>query len=106
MCGKKLETVNSYVYLGFLFNTTLSLNQSATHLARKGRMACCDVIRAYGLLDPMTKDTLLKICDKQVQPILLYVVDVWGRLSNRKSTYLRVSKILGISEQIRNSMAY
>ena len=35
MCGKKLETVNSYVYLGFLFNTTLSLNQNVTHLAKE-----------------------------------------------------------------------
>ena len=54
---KKLEIVNSYVYLGFLFTTTLSLNQSVTHLARKGKTASFDVIRVYRRLDPMTKDT-------------------------------------------------
>ena len=33
--GKKLEIVNSYEYLGFLFTTLLSLNQSVTHLKKK-----------------------------------------------------------------------
>ena len=36
--SKKLEIVNSYVYLGFLFTTTLSLNQSVTHLARNVKL--------------------------------------------------------------------
>ena len=66
MYGKKLEIVNSYVYLGFLFTVTLSLNQSVTHLARKGQIASFDEIREYRRSDPMTKDTLFKIFDTQV----------------------------------------
>ena len=76
---EKLEIVNSYVYLGFLFTATLCLNQSVTHLARKGKIASFDVIRAYRRLNPMTKDTLKKkkkIFDTQVQPVLLYAVEV------------------------------
>ena len=55
--GKKLEIVNSYVCLGFLFTITLSFNQSMTRLARKGKIASFDVIWAYRRLDPMMKDT-------------------------------------------------
>ena len=56
-----------------------------THLARRGKIASFDVIQAYRRLDPMMKntffksfDTFFKSFDTQVQPVLLYAVEVWG----------------------------
>ena len=107
--GKKLKTVNSYVYLGFLFTTTLSLNHSVTHLARKGKIASFDVIRTYRRLDPMARDTFFKIFHTQVQPVLLYAVEVWGTSFvnspvEKVDTYV-CKNLLGVSERRPNIMA-
>ena len=110
--GKELEIVNSYVYLGFLFTTILILNQSVTHLAKKkgGKTASFDVIPAYRRLDPKTKDTFFKIFDTQIQPVLLYAVEVWGTSfvnSPVEKVYTYVCKnLLGVSKRTPNIMAY
>ena len=48
--GSQLEVVNKYVYLGFTFTTSMSLQESAKQLALKGRRALFDVLRLHSRL--------------------------------------------------------
>ena len=45
--GNQLEVVNKYVYLGFTFTTSMSLQESAKQLALKGKRTLFDVLRLH-----------------------------------------------------------
>ena len=45
--GNQLEVVNKYVYLGFTFTTSMSLQESARQLVLKGKRALIDVLRLH-----------------------------------------------------------
>ena len=78
--GNQLEVVNKYVYLGFTFTTSTSLQESAKQLALKGKRALFDVLRLHSRLEQMTRNTFFKIFDSKIQPLLLYSSGVWGVL--------------------------
>eukprot|EP00745_Piridium_sociabile_P006243 TRINITY_DN14019_c0_g1_i8.p1 TRINITY_DN14019_c0_g1~~TRINITY_DN14019_c0_g1_i8.p1 ORF type:complete len:809 (-),score=78.12 TRINITY_DN14019_c0_g1_i8:134-2281(-) len=76
----QLEVVNSYVYLGFTFTTTMSTFQAAKCLAIKGKRATADIIRTLKKIDSMTRETFFKLFDTIVQPSILYSSEIWGPL--------------------------
>ena len=45
--GNQLEVVNKYVYLGFTFTPSMSLQESAKQLALKGKRTLFDVLRLH-----------------------------------------------------------
>ena len=83
--GQQLEVVNSYVYLGFTFTTTMSFTSSANQLAVKGKRAAVDIVRALRQIDNMSRQTFFKLFDTIVQPTLLYAAEVWGLLQSNSS---------------------
>ena len=103
--------VNKYVYLGFTFTTSMSLQESAKQLALKGKRALFDVLRLHSRLEQMTRNTFFKIFDSKIQPILLYSSEVWGVLVKDnnpiESVHLFACKIfLNVAARTPNKMAY
>ena len=80
----RLEVVNNYCYLGFNFTTKLSCKQGTDHLAAKGKKAVICLSKAFQKYKEMTYETFFKIFDSKVQPVLLYLSEIWGlqRLEN------------------------
>ena len=76
--SQKLDVVNNYTYLGYTFTTMLSTNQSVNYLAMKGRKATLACVRALSRCWEISKKTFFKICDVQIQPIILYGAEIWG----------------------------
>ena len=74
----ELEVVNSYTHLGHTFTTKLSLSQSVSSLAKKGRKAVYDCVRGLRKFSEITRETFFKMFDVQIQPIILYGSEVWG----------------------------
>ena len=76
--GNQLEVVNSYVYLGFKLTTSVSMHESAKHLASKGEKSLYNVLKAHNQLEKMCRQTFFKILDAMIQLVLLYAAEVWG----------------------------
>ena len=103
--------VNKYVYLGFTFTTSISLQESAKQLALKGKRARFDVLRLHSRLEQMTRNTFFKIFDSKMQPILLYSSEVWGVLvkdnNPDESVHLIACKrFLNVAARPPNKMVY
>ena len=106
--GNQLEVVNKYVYLGFTFTTSMSLQESAKQLALKGKRALFDVLRLHSRLEQMTRK---KIFDSKIQPILLYSSEVWGVLvkdnNPTESVHLfACRRFLNVAARTPNKMVY
>ena len=109
--GNQLEVVNKYVYSGFTFTTSMSLQESAKQLALKGKRALFDVLRLHSRLEQMTRNTFFKIFDSKIQPILLYSSEVWGVLvkdnNPTESVHLFACKrFLNVAARTPNKMVY
>ena len=75
--GNNIEVVDSYSYLGTLFNYNGSFNKARKHLcdqAQKSLYALYKKIRNISI--PV--DLQLKLFDSLVSPILLYASEIWG----------------------------
>ena len=76
--GNEVEVVNSYTYLGYTFTTKLSVCQGVSLLEAKGKKATYDCVRALRNLSEMTMQTLFKMFDAQIQPVVLHGSEVCG----------------------------
>lgn len=56
-----LEVVNSYVYFGLTFTTTMSSFQGTKQLAVKGKMSMSDTVRALKDIDNMSRQMFLML---------------------------------------------
>lgn len=107
--GRKLEVVNEYCYLGFVFTTMLSYNIGTNHLVNKGKRAVFNLCRLFQQLKEMSKDAYFKIFDSKVQSILLYSSEIWGisRLESIEKVHLAACKhFLGVPSRTPNQMIY
>ena len=76
--GNEPEVVNSYTYLGYTFTTKLGLCQCVSPLAAKGKKATYDYIRVMLEFSELIRQTIFKMFDMQIQPIVLYGSQAWG----------------------------
>ena len=76
--GNEVAVVNSYTYLGYTFTTKRSVCQGVSFLAAKGKKATNDCVRVLRNFSEMTRQTLFKMFDAQIQPIVLYGSEVWA----------------------------
>ena len=106
--GNPLEVVNQYVYLGYTFTTTMSINESTTSLASKGKRALYDVIRIHKQFNGMDRKSFFKIFDTKIQPIVTYASEVWGILDKNtnaeKIHMFACKKFLNVSDRTPNTM--
>lgn len=107
--GERLETVNSYCYLGFTFSTKLSIDVGTNTLVAKGKKAVYILYKVFHNCKEMSPDTFFRIFDSKVQSILLYSSEVWGfqRLEKIERVHLLACKrFLGVPTKTPNKMVY
>ena len=112
MNGNPIEVVNSYVYLGYKFTTTMSSIEAAKYLAFKGKKAVYNIFQAHAQLQPMSHKTFFKIFDSVVQPVLSYMAEIWGLLIDpdkdptEKIHLLACKRLLNVTLRTPNKMVY
>ena len=107
--GKNLEVGNEYTYLGYTFTTKMSVAKGVDVLAAKGKRACVECVRYVGRLSEMSKICFFRIFDTQVQPVLLYSVEICGlhRLSNVERVHTFACKrYLNVPLKVPNRFVY
>ena len=106
--GKLIEIVDSFTYLGIVFNYTGTFNLAIKALQGQA-------LRAYGNLlkifdkNPLDIKTKISLFDAMVVPILLYGEEVWGvytfkDIDNLHLRFLRY--LLGVKKQTPNNAVY
>ena len=75
--GKILEIVDSYSYLGLLFNFNGNFSKAKSSLVNRARRSLFSVYKRIRN-QPIPIDLQLKLFDSIVEPILLYGSEVWG----------------------------
>ena len=77
--NQRLEVVNSYKYLGFIFSTKLCFDVATNgeHLtsARRGTVEIIKTLRKLGCSSP---SLFFKLFDALIMPCLLYGSELWG----------------------------
>ena len=103
--GQKLGVVNSYTYLGYIFTTMLSTNQSVNYLAMKRRKATLACGRALSSGEiprkPFSKYFLYRY--------ILYGAEIWGLqcLKNVEKVHTFARKrFLNVSVRTPNKSVY
>lgn len=106
--GQTVEKVDSFRYLGIVFNYNGSFQKAIKHNVGKASNALYKLLNLTAKLD-LKVQTTLNLFDKTIVPILLYGCEVWGyenldqiEIFHRK--FLR--RILGISKNAPNCMTY
>ena len=107
--GMKLNIVNSYKYLGFLFTCNVGLGRSLSDLSLRGKKALLEFksnLKNIGLVSP---DVFFKIFDSQIQSILLYASEMWGykKYDCIEKIHLSACKYyLSVGSQTPNAIVY
>lgn len=101
---EKIDVVNSYVYLGFTFTTSMNISHSVKQFAMKGKRSLFEVIKTHYALNQMTRKTFFKIFDTMIQPILSYTAEIWSLLVKEDPTekihLFACKKFLNVALQI------
>ena len=107
--GTKLDVVNMYKYLGYMFTTRLSLNTAQEDLCTRGKQKSLHILKAMWSLQCMKTNVFIRMLDAQVVPTLLYGAEVWGIENSRKVETVHtfaLKKFLGLSTRTPNHMVY
>lgn len=107
--NEKVEVVNQYCYLGYIFSPTASPKIGTSQLVKKGKKALIALTNAFKKTREMTPDAYFKIFDGKILPILTYASEVWGlnRLDSVEKVHLQGCKsFLGVPIQTPNKMVY
>ena len=107
--GIKLEVVNRYKYLGFIFTTKLSLNTALDEVCVKGKQKALHILKAMWSLQCLKSKVFFRMIDTQVIPTLLYGAEVWGLEIPKKIETVHMfacKKFLGLDTRTPNHMVY
>ena len=110
--NQRLEVVNSYKYLGFIFSTKLSFDVATNgeHLtsARRGTVEIIKTLRKLGCSSTSLFFKLFEF-DAQIVPSLLYGSELWG-IKARESiekVHIQACKLfLNVPPHTPNDMVY
>jgi hypothetical protein len=107
--GKKIETVNSYNYLGFMLTTKLSSDSACREYSSRAKGKILDLMKTMWSLGSLDSSVFFQLFDAQIKPMLLYASEIWGtvRLSVIESAHLFACKrLLCVSDKTPNHMVY
>jgi hypothetical protein len=107
--NEKVEIVNQYCYLGYIFTPSASPKIGTSQLVKKSKKAMIALTNAFKHNREMTREAYFKIFDGKILPILTYASEIWGvnRLDNVEKIHLQGCKsFLGVPIQTPNKMVY
>ena len=101
----EIEIASHYKYLGLMFNRSLKWNSSHDTLATQGNKSLFNLYKLDTMCDGMPPETLFKLFDKIVDPVLCCGAEVWGyekheRIERIHTTFCK--RVLGVSYSTSN----
>ena len=106
--GTKLEIVNKYKYLGFVFTTRLSLDSTVEDFCTKGKQKTMHILKAMRRLGCLKPD-VFRMLESQVIPTLLYSAETWELERPRKLESVHAfacKRFLGLGNMTPNHLIY
>ena len=107
--GSRLEIVNQYKYLGFIFTTKLSIDKALDDIANRGKQKGIQVLKTLWNLRCLKTKVFTNMFDAQVQASLLYGAEIWGLRDlgkvEKTHTFL-CKKFMGLDRRTPNHMVY
>jgi len=107
--NRRLEVVNRYKYLGYLFTTKLSLKVLLDDIATKGKQKVVQILKTMWSLHNMSTDVFFKLFDAQVQPTILYTSEIWGLRNTdgiEKTHVFACKRFLGLDIRTPNHLVH
>ena len=101
--GEKLEPVQSFCYLGFDINASGTTNSTINCLFDKANKAMRPILGAISRFNIPIK-TSLKLFHTCIAPIMLYNVENWAILSNKKLKNCTTDTFLEMSDAKANNL--
>ena len=80
-----LEVVKSYKYLGIIIDKKANFHTAIEELSKKASRAYYSIRRHFNFSNNTAPNTILKLFESMVQPILLYGCEIWGVFGWRKN---------------------
>ena len=95
-----IEIVSHYKYFGVMFKISLKWNSSRDTLATQGNKSLFNLYKLNTMCGGMPPETLFKLFDNIVAPVLCYGAEVWGyekpeRIERIHTTFGK--RVLGVS---------
>ena len=89
---RKIETVRTYKYLGFLITPSGEVNTGLQDLKSRAMFAVSQLRNKMGEFFNKYPDTTLHLFDVLIKPIILYMSDFWGCLSMQKNNPIDITQ--------------
>ena len=106
---EKIETVNSYKYLGYTFTTKLSTEAALSEVAGKAKNKVINIFKALYKIGKIDIKVFFHLFDCQVKPMLLYAAEIWGNTQEtitEKVHMFAARKLLGVTAKNPKTMIY
>ena len=106
--GQVLEVVNTFNYLGMLFNHNGKFLQTQKHVAEQGRKALFAISNTLKN-NYFNIETQGSVFDTYVHSILSYACEIWGfhKAPDVEKVHLNFcKKLLGVNKRTNNSLVY
>ena len=106
--GNLVDIVNTFSYLGMLFNYNGTFNVTQKHIAAQGKKSL------FCLLKEVQKhnfnvSTLLSLFDTYVSPVLNYCSEIWGYMKAQEVEKIHtmfLKRLLGVKRSTSNDRIY
>ena len=101
----EIEIVSHNKYLGVMFNRSLKWNSSHDTLATQGNKSLVNLYKLDTMCGGMPPETLFKLFDKIVDPVLCYGAEVWGYEKHERIERIHTKfckRVLGVSYSTSN----
>ena len=105
----KIETVNSYKYLGYTFTTKLSTEIAVAEFAGRAKGKIISIFKALYKVGKINITTFFHLYDCQVKPMILYASEIWGNNTQyilEKVHMFAAKKLLGVSSKTPKQLIY
>ena len=106
---EKLETVNSYKYLGYTFTTKLSTEIALAEFAGRAKGKVISIFKALYKIGKIDISIFFHLFDSQVRPMILYASEIWGnnvQFTLEKVHMFAARKLLGVSIKTPRQLIY
>ena len=107
--GTRVEVVNKYKYLGFIFTTRLSMKSAIDEISTRGKQKCVHILKVLWNLQCMKPAVFTRLFDSQVQSSLLYSSEIWGHAKYPEMEKVHTfgcKRFLGLDPRTPNHMVY
>ena len=107
--GQKIETVNSYRYLGYTLTSKLSTDLALAESVGKAKKRALTIIKIIKLLGRFDFDVFFRLFETQAVSVVMYSAELWGTIKYEQVEKIQTfvcKRILGVHKKMPNYIIY